>query len=107
MHDVKGGEVCESLHPIVFLVGRYHLVLHHLFFCEMFAGIHLKHEEKYFDSVADQDSSGLAQFLMFVEVASEGDDVSRWCPWSHEILLGLSLLSREYLAPFRFVVVQA
>ena len=88
-----------SLCPIVFLVGQEDLVLHHFFFCEMFSGVHLNHEATDFVCVVDRNSNGLAQFLMFVEIASEGDDVLWWCPQSHEIFFGLIILSSEYLVP--------
>ena len=65
----------------------------------MFAGIHLNHEVKDFVGVADQNSNGLAQFLMFVEGASEGDDARRWFTWSHESFLELGIIYRENLAP--------
>ena len=41
----------------------------------MSSGIHFNHEEKDFFGVSDQGSDGLAQFLMFFEVAPESDDV--------------------------------
>ena len=55
----------------------------------------MNHEEKDFVDVADQDSDGLAEFLMFVEVASEDDDMRRWCTRLHERFLGLVIFSRE------------
>ena len=59
----------------------------------------MNHKENDFVGATDRESVGLAQLLNFFKVASKGDDVRRWCPWYHEIFLGLGLLSREYLAP--------
>ena len=64
----------------------------------MFSDIHLNHEEKYFVGVANWGSDDLAKHLMFIEVASKGADMRQWFPRLHESLLGLGVLSREYLA---------
>ena len=65
----------------------------------MFAGVHLKYEEKDFVYVPDWNPNGLAQFSMFIEAVPECDVVRRWCPWLHERFLDLGLLARKHLEP--------
>jgi hypothetical protein len=74
----------------------------HLLFGEIIAFVHLTNKVSRFGFVRDDDIYCFAFFLLFVELASEGDDVGHvWDPCLIEGIGGIRAFPGHDFAPFR------